>query len=470
MNQAVSENRFLQGAFAPIDTEYDIPEVKIEGEVPKDLYGSFYRNGPNQQFAPRGDYHLFAGDGMTHAFHIENGKVGYRNRWIRTAKFKLEQEHGKAMIDPMNPFNSEKGFEEFVFTDKDGLANTACVWHGGKFLVMEEGHPPFEVDPVTLESLGSFNYGGELHTAMTAHPKLDPVTGEMVFFAYMASGPFQPDVALHKVDASGKLTESHTIQTPYPAMVHDFVVTQNYILFPIFPLTGTLERAMEGKNPFAWEPDLGASVGILPRNGTPADIRWVECDPFFVFHFMNGYDWDGVITVDACQFEYAPLFPTPDGNMLPDNDPALHRWSIDLNSDSPRVTSRRLNDDYSEFPVLDPRRAMNDYRYGYYTSADSDDGDMYNVVASIDFESGKTDHYSFGDRKSNFTSEAIFVPRSEDAAENEGYLLSVTTDLSVGKSSLSILDAQNVGAGPLAKAELEHRIPIGFHGGWRPGS
>ena len=470
MTQAMPDNRFLKGAFAPIDTEYDITELTIEGEVPRDLNGSFYRNGPNQQFAPRGDYHLFAGDGMTHAFHIEDGKVSYRNRWIRTAKFKLEQEHQRAMIDPMNPFNSEKGFEEFVLTDKDGLANTACVWHGGRFFVMEEGHPPFEVDPLTLDSLGSFNYDGKLTTAMTAHPKLDPVTGEMVFFAYMASGPFASDVALHKVNKDGVLTESHKIDTPYPAMVHDFLVTENHILFPIFPLTGSLERAMQGQNPFAWEPDKGASIGVLPRNGTPADIRWVECDPFFVFHFMNAFDSDGVITVDACQFAHAPLFPTPDGEMLPDNDPVLTRWTIDMNDDSPKVAHARIGDDHAEFPVTDPRRAMQDYRYGFHTSADSDDGEMYNVVARIDHQTGSTEHYSFGDRRSHFTSEAIFVPRSEDAEEGEGYLLSVATDLEAGKSSLAILDAQNVSAGPLAMAKLEHRIPIGFHGGWRPAS
>ena len=470
MTEAMPDNRFLQGAFGPIDTEYDLTDLKITGEVPRDLNGSFYRNGPNVQFAPRGDYHLFAGDGMTHAFHIEDGKVNYRNRWIRTAKFKLEQEHQKALIDPMNPFNSEKGFEEFVFTDKDGLANTACVWHAGKFFVMEEGHPPFEVDPVTLESIGSYNYGGKLNTAMTAHPKVDPVTGELVFFAYMASGAFEPDVALHKVNAAGELTESLSITTPYPAMVHDFVVTRNYILFPIFPLIGTLERAMEGKMPFAWEPDKGASVGILDRNGGLETLRWVECDPFFVFHFMNGFDHNGVITVDACQFEYAPLFPRVDGTMLPDNDPVLHRWTIDLNADSPRVVSRRISDNYSEFPVHDPRLAMADYRYGYYVSADSDEGEMYNVISSIDHSTGSGEQYSFGDRKSHFTSEAIYVPRSADSAENEGYLLSVATDMSEGKSSLAILDAQNVSAGPLATAHLEHRIPIGFHGGWRPAS
>ncbi len=461
--------RFLQGAYAPIDTEYVIDEVSIEGEVPKDLAGSFYRIGPNQQFSPLGDYHLFAGDGMAHAFHIADGKVSYRNRFMETAKYKLEREHNKAMIDPLNPFNSAEGYTEFVFNDKDGLANTACLWHAGKFFVMEEGHPPFEIDPVTLESIGSFNYGGRLETAMTAHPKIDPVTGELLFFAYMASGPFEPDVVLHKVSPDGVLTESHKLVTPYPAMVHDFAVTENYILFPIFPLAGTLERAIQGEMPFAWEPERGASVAILPRHGTSADaVTWVECDPFFVFHFMNAFDHNGVITVDACQFPTPPLFPTADGKMLPDSDPALHRWTIDLKKEGARVESVRIDDYLSEFPVIDPRRGMRDYRYGFYTSPDSDEGEMYNVVSRYDHKTQSVDRYSCGDRASNFTSEAIFVPRSDEAEEGDGYLLSVVTDLNEGESSLQILDASNVSDGPVAKARLGHRVPVGFHGGWRP--
>ncbi|MCP4813866.1 MAG: carotenoid oxygenase family protein, partial [Planctomycetaceae bacterium] len=279
-----------------------------------------------------------AGDGMTHAFHIADGQVGYRNRWIETAKFKIEAEQGRSVIDAMNPFNCEEEYVEFVLTDKEGLANTACVWHGGKMLILEEGHRPFEVDPITLQSIGSYDFDGKLTTAMTAHPKIDPVTGEMVMFAYMASGPFESDVGLHKVNRDGVLTESHTIKTPYPAMVHDFVVTENYILFPIFPLTGSLERAMQGQPPFAWEPEKGASIGIMPRHGgTADDVRWVECDPFFVFHFMNGYDQNGQITVDACQFEHAPLFPTADGQETGEVEAVLNRWSIDMNLESPKV-------------------------------------------------------------------------------------------------------------------------------------
>jgi carotenoid cleavage dioxygenase-like enzyme len=469
MNQALPENRFLQGCFAPIDTEYDLPTLPITGEVPRDLNGSFYRNGPNVKFAPRGDYHLFAGDGMTHAFHIEDGNVGYRNRWIQTAKFKLENELQRGVINPMNPFDCEEGYEEFVLTDKDGLANTACVWHAGKMLILEEGHPPFEVDPVTLESIGSYNFGGKLTTAMTAHPKVDPKTGELIFFAYMSSGPFEADITLHKVSKDGELTESLLIPTPYSAMVHDFVVTENYIIVPIFPLTGSLDRAMLGQAPFAWEPEKGASVAVIPRvNATVESVRWVECDPFFVFHYMNGYDKGGVITLDGCQFDHAPLFPDADGNMMEDAAPYLSRWNINLNDANAKVKSERIDDVPSEFPQVDPRYAMQEYRYGFFNAPDGEGADMYNGVGRFDLSNNSVDRYSFGDRATTFTSEAIFVPKSDAAAEGEGYLLSVVTDLPSDRSSLQILDAENVSAGPLAVAQLPNRIPVGFHGGWRP--
>ncbi len=469
MTQALPDNRFLEGCFAPIDQEYTYTELKITGEVPRDLNGSFYRNGPNVKFAPQGDYHLFAGDGMTHVFHIEDGKVGYRNRWIETAKFKLESRLGRGVISPMNPFDCEEGYMDFVLTDKDGLANTACVWHGGKMLILEEGHRPFEVDPITLESIGSFSYNDKLTTAMTAHPKVDPASGEMIFFAYMASGPFEPDIALHKVNKEGVLTESHAIPTDYPAMVHDFVVTENYVIFPVFPLTGSLERAMQGQAPFMWEPERGAKVGVMPRHGgTAADVRWIECDPFFVFHYMNGYDKAGVITLDGCQFSHPPLFPDASGEVLPDPEPFLSRWNIDLNNASARVKSDRIDEVPSEFPQVDPRYAMREYNLGFYTSPSPEAGDMYNCVSRFYPGSRSAERYAFGPGQTTFTSEALFVPRNDAAAEGEGYLVSVVTDLPGDTSALAIMDAENLAAGPLAMAQLGHRIPVGFHGGWRP--
>lgn len=471
MSAPMPENPFLEGLYEPLQMECNAPDLIVEGEIPRDLNGSFYRNGPNPNFAPRGEHHLFGGDGMTHAFHVADGKVSYTNRWIRTAKFKLEEGLGKSVINPMNPFDSEEQYVEFVLTDKEGLANTACVWHAGKLLILEEGHFPYEVDPLTLESLGSYDFNGKLTTAMTAHPKLDPVTGELVFFAYMSQGPFESDVSLYKVNGKGQLTESHLIPTPYPAMVHDFVVTRNYVLFPIFPLTGSLERAMQGQPPFAWEAEKGAHIGVMPRNGTTADLRWVPCDPIFVFHFMNGFDQDGVITSHQCQFDHPPLFTDASGAMLDDAMPHLSRWSIDMNDESPSVKHEYIDENESEFPQVDPRFAMQKYRYGFYATSGSDgvgESGMFGGLGRFDHETGRSECCALGHRDVSATSEPIFVPRSADAAEGEGYLLAVATDLSVNRSRLVVLDAQNISAGPIASAQLNHKIPVGFHGGWRP--
>ncbi|NCF19676.1 MAG: hypothetical protein GWP63_15650, partial [Haliea sp.] len=238
-----ADNQFLNFPWGPIQMESDVHDLVVEGEIPADLTGTLYRNGPNQRFRPRGDYHLFAGDGMVHAFHIRDGKVDYRNRWVRTAKWKIEDKEGRAVVNAMNPFDCEPEYSDFVLVDKEGLANTALVWHAGRLLTMEEGHPPYEIDPQSLDSIGTWTFRGKLHTAMTAHPKVDPKTGELLFFAYMATGPFSSDVMVHKVSPDGILTESILLPTPYSSMVHDFVITENYIVIPVMPITGSLERA-----------------------------------------------------------------------------------------------------------------------------------------------------------------------------------------------------------------------------------
>jgi carotenoid cleavage dioxygenase len=467
-------NPFLKFPYGAIQMECNARDIIVEGEIPADLHGSLYRNGPNQRFHPRGDYHLFAGDGMVHAFHLADGKVDYVNRWVRTAKWNAEDREGRNVINPMNPFDCEPEYSDFVLTDLDGTANTAVAWHGGRLLALEEGHPPFEIDPLTLDSIGSWTFRGKMKNRMTAHPKIDPATGEMVFFSYMASDFFSADVMVHKANAAGHVTESVVIPTPYPAMVHDFNITENYIVIPIMPITGSMERAMEGKPPLACEPDKGVHVAVLPRHGGNAEnVRWLEMDVCFAFHFMNAFDRDGVITIDACQFEHAPLFPSVDGESTGPAQPHLCRWTADMNDTAARVVSARFDDFESEFPQCDPRRVGRSYRHGWYTSPDGkaagvipeNDG-LYNVVGHVDYETGAVDRYSFGQAT---TSEAILVPRSEDAAEGEGYLLSVATSFHTRTSSLCIFDALDIAAGPLAKAHLSHYVPGGFHGTWRPG-
>ncbi|MGI9322201.1 MAG: carotenoid oxygenase family protein, partial [Pseudomonadales bacterium] len=355
-----------------------------------------------------------------------------------------------------------------------GLANTNIVWHAGKLLALEEAHPPFELDPLTLTSKGSHTFGGKLNGPMTAHPKIDPDTGEMLFFGYNADGLISEHMAFHVADKHGNLTRSETFTAPYAAMVHDFMVTKEHVIFPIMPLTGCMERAMRGEPVYAWEPEKGVHIGIMPRNGSVNDLRWFKGDPAYVFHPMNAHTDGDLITCDVCEFEQAPLFPSPDGTPGdPDKAvPRLTRWTFDMSQNSDDYKTERLDDLPCEFPRLDERYTASDYRYGYFAcstaidsaaGADSNIG-AFNGIGRVDHQTRKTDIFNVGEACA--TNEPVFVPRSAEAEEGDGFLLANVYDANRKASHLVILDAQNLTDGPLATAYLDHRIPFGFHGNW----
>jgi len=458
----------LIGGFAPLRMECDAPDLVVDGEVPRELDGTFYRNGPNPQFAPRGSYHWFGGDGMLHAFAIRDGRVAYRNRWLRTVKWKTEHDAGESLFSAFNPMESD---ERVRFMPTDGLANTNVVWHGGRLLALEEAHAPFEVDPDTLASKGAWTFDGKLVGPMTAHPKIDPETGEMLFFGYNANGAISEHMSFHVVDRSGRLVRSETFLAPYAAMVHDFIVTREHVIFPIMPLTGSMERAMRGAPVYAWEPEKGVHIGIMPRSGTVADLRWFHGDPAYVFHPMNAHTDGDKVVCDVCEFEQAPLFPLPDGTPGDPRKavPRLTRWTFDLAGNTDDYKWERLDDIACEFPRLDERRTGLDYRYGYMACDTNPEFKVggFNAIGRIDHRTGRLDLYDVG--KGCATNEPIFVPRSADAPEGEGYLLANVYDDNRKASHLVILDAENVAAGPLATAYLDHRVPFGVHGNWKPG-
>ncbi|MGD8418632.1 MAG: carotenoid oxygenase family protein, partial [Pseudomonadales bacterium] len=363
--------------------------------------------------------------------------------------------------DPMASDPRVQGIET------DGLANTNVVWHGGRLLALEEAHAPFEVDPETLASMGSWTFDGALSGPMTAHPKMDPKTGEMLFFGYMADGPFGRQVSYQVVNAGGDLVRSERFDAPFPSMMHDFVVTDEHVIFPIFPLTGSLERAMQGQPAFAWEPDKGTHIGIMPRDGSVDDIRWFETDPCFVFHPMNAFTDGNRIIAHVMQFEEAPLFPHLNGSKP---DPAkanarLAEWEFDLADNTNAVKRRYLDDLTGEFPRLDERYAGNAYRHGYYAASTTGNGGAgFDALAHHDFGTSTRRLYRLpeGDR----VGEPVFVPRSAGAAEGDGYLLTTVYRAAGNRSDLAVFDATDLAAGPIACAELPHRIPHGFHGNW----
>ncbi len=452
----------LTGNFAPIRMECDIDDMVVAGDLPTDLDITYYRNGPDPQFPPLGDHHWFAGDGMVHMFRIRDGRVSYRNRWVRTVKWTRERQEGRSLFSAMNPMASDPSVQGM---ETDGLANTNIVWHGGKLLALEEAHAPFELDPESLESKGAWRFDDRLTGPMTAHPKIDPKTGEMFFFGYMADGFFTPGISYQVVDRNGVLTRSERFEAPFPSMVHDFIVTDEHVLFPIFPLTGSMERAMRGEPAFAWEPDKGTHVGVMRRDAAISEIRWFETDPCYVFHPMNAYTDGNRIVAHVMQFEEAPLFPKLDGS-APDPAKAnarLCEWTIDLADNSNGIGRRYLDDITGEFPRLDERFAGNRYRHGYYAAANGGQGVAFNAIVHHDFAGGKRNQYNLPD--GDATGEPVFVPKS--AAEGDGYLLSVVHRAAENRSDLIFLDASKVADGPIACAQLPHRVPFGFHGNWK---
>ena len=459
----------LQGNYAPLRMECDLYDLIVEGEIPKDLFGSYYRNGPDPQFPPMGgSYHWFAGDGMIHAFHFENGKVSYKNRWVKTSKWRQERKAGKSLLNIFNPMEPDPLWNP---DGEDGTANTNILFHAGKLLALEEGHLPFEIDPLSLESIGSWNYAGNLKSPMTAHPKIDPLTGDMVGFGYSAGGFGNKKMSYFVIDIKGNMKTYEEFDAPFSSMVHDFMVTSEHIIFPIFPLTINIERAMKGEPPIAWEPDKGSHIGIMPRKGAVEDIKWISDEPCFSFHPMNAYSDGNKIIADLMQFEEAPGFPHADGSS-PDPKKAearLNRWEINLSSNSGEIKKNFLDEDIGEFPRLDERFSMFNYRHGFYASSigDHPPGISFNSVAHYDHQTGKKEFFVLD--KGDAVGEPIFVPASIDTKEGDGYLIALAYKGNENRSDLLVFNATDVTSGPIAVAHLPHRVPYGFHGNWRPG-
>jgi carotenoid cleavage dioxygenase-like enzyme len=442
-------------ALLPIDFETDLPALKVRGELPRGLNGTLYRNGPNPQFEVPGA-HWFIGDGMVHAFSFEDGGVRYSNRWVRTAKFVAEREAGRPLLT---------GFGGAPEGLNSGVANTNILAHGGRLLALEEAHAPIELDPATLATRGPWLADPSLAGPFTAHPKHDPATGELLFFGYNATGPFTPHLSFGILDAAGRLTRLERFEAPYASMVHDFVVTENYVLFPVLPLTGSLERARQGRAPYAWEPEKGAFVGVLRRDDPAAAIRWFEAEPCYVFHVMNGWEEGGLIHADVMQYEEPPLFPHADGSR---GDPArsvarLCRWTLDLADGGWRRAY--LDSLRGEFPRFDERHAGLSYRHGWY-AAGSVEGEARGLdsLVHVDHSTGRRTVRLLGDGAS--VSEPVFVPAAPDSPEGDGYLTTVVWRPDIGRSELEIFAATDLDAGPLATVEIPHRVPAGFHGNW----
>jgi carotenoid cleavage dioxygenase len=444
-------NPYLTGNFAPVTDERDDADLPVTGAIPPGLEGLLLRNGPNP-IAPEPDqYHWFTGDGMLHGIELRDGRARYRNRWVRTdlAARGLGEE---PIADQPPPCNGI-----------DAKANTHVIAHGGRILALVESSLPTEVRP-DLSTVSRYDFGGRLASPMTAHPKLDPVSGELHFFGYDVFGP--PYLRYHVVDASGALTRSEDIDIPGPSMVHDFQITERHVVWLDLPVV--YDFGLLGQRPFpaAWNEDYGARVGVMPRDGGNADIRWFDVEPCYVYHPLNGYDDGDTVVVDVVRH---PTMFARDLYGPADAPPRLDRWTVDLSAG--KVREETLDERPEELPRMDERRLGRPYRYGYAPGWRVDEefhSVAFTTLLKHDLHRGVTETHDFGPGFG--TGEAVFVPAGADAGEEEGWVLAVVYDAARDASDVVVLDATDFTGAPVASVHLHQRVPYGFHGSWVEGA
>jgi carotenoid cleavage dioxygenase-like enzyme len=443
-------NPYLRGNYAPVlEERSDDVDLPVTGVIPPDLDGRLLRNGPNPAAIPadEADYHWFSGDGMIHAISLAGSKAtGYRNRWVRTRALaaKLETTPPNGPGEPV-----------------DGAANTHVIRHAGTTLALAESGFPHALSP-DLNRARVHDFDGGLASPMTAHPKVDPITGELAFFGSDVFGP--PFLRYHVADATGALVHTDEIDLPRATMMHDFGVTATRVVFLDLPVAFDLELATGGRSiPYRWMPDAGARVGVMPRRGGNTEIRWIGIDPVYVFHVLNCYDDGDTVVIDVIRYDSA--FDTEPGGSIASNVPVLARWTIDLASH--RVSERRLDDTPVEFPRIDDQVAGHSHRYGYCTRL-GDRADHPTQLGLVKYDLVRDESTRFEPGEHRSPGEPVFVRAADGRGEDEGWVLTVVYDVTRDASDLVILDATSFAGPPVATVHLPARVPFGLHGSWVP--
>jgi len=441
---------FLSGIHAPMIEEVTVENLAITGAIPPALDGRYLRIGPNPIAADPKSYQWFLGDGMIHGLRIEGGRARwYRNRWVRSTTVTT------ALGKPRTPGPRHADFDT-VNTNVIGFA-------GQTWALVEAGSTPVLLDD-TLKTLAYDDFGGTLRGAFTAHPHLDPLTGELHAVTY---DPRDPSTIHHVVVAAdGRVCREEPVPVSHGPMIHDCAITARFVVILDLPVTFSMGALIAGDTfPFRWNPTHPARVGLLPREGAGSEVIWCDVDPCYVFHVANAYDTDdGGVILDAVAYDsmFAQGLLGPDAPRG-----AFERWTIDPVE---RGVRRDVIDRHpQDFPRIDDRRSAQPYRYAYATMLPEAPDPAFSGGDSLfkhDLQSGVRRVHKFGPHR--YPGEFVFVPAHADAAEDAGWLIGLVVNLIDETTALTIIDARDFEGAPQASVHIPHRIPPGFHGNWVP--
>lgn len=452
------DNPYLHGLFAPVTDEVSAEALDVvEGELPQGLYGAYFRNGPNNRFPPKGRYHWFDGDGMLHGLTLGDGRASYRNRWVRTKGFELERKRGRPLWTGL--------LERPMFDNPDGpaknTANTSLVFHDRRLLALQEQGEPYEIAVPDLSTRGPYTFRRRLHHAFTAHPKVDPKTGEMFTFGY--SSVAKPHLQYSAISADGALSHTTAIELPIGVMMHDFAITERYAVFMNHPYTYDIRRMLRGEPIGAFEPERGSFLGLLPRRASGGVIRWFAIPPCFVYHTVNAWDDGDVVVLEVCHRRSIRFDTDGEGTNQMGDSPVLLRWRIDLRSGL--VREEQLDDQSADLPRIHEGYTGRRARFAYAARFRRDIGlPLASGLIKYDLVRATSQVHEYGPNRNG--GEAVFVPRPGSRDEDDGYLLSLVHDEVEARSELLVIDARDFTGEPLARVLLPQRVPYGFHGLW----
>jgi carotenoid cleavage dioxygenase-like enzyme len=458
----------------PSRIECDIYDLVVEGNLPAEIRGCWYQSVPDPQYPPKlGKDTFLSGDGMVRRFAFDGeGHVDFKQRYIRTERWLLEHQARKALFGSYrNPYTDDPS----VAGKRRGAANTTPFFHGGRLLAFKEDSPPWEVDPLTLETIGEWTFGGRLRSqTVTAHPRLDPATGEMHYFGYEATGLATNEVSYFVTNAKGELIREEFFKVPYCALMHDFVVTKEHVVFPGFPIVADLERMKAGGDHWAWDATKESFIGIMPRQGKVTDMRWFRARACSVFHFINGHTEGNKVHVDMCVSD-VPAFEfmrEAGGLHVPQYQVGggLVRWTFDMSSDKDTPEETSIGP-AADFPRLADKDLMVDYNVAYLGQVDvrfgppilsGPVGAGFNTLARLEVKSGRVTTYFPGPNRT--MQEHVHVPSATPG--HEGYLMHIIDRHDENQAEVHVLEAQHIEKGPIATIKIPMRLRSGVHGNW----
>ena len=476
MTKTFPQTPEFAGLNEPTRLEAELYDLVVEGEIPAEIDGSWYRLTPDPQFPPKfEDDTYLSGDGMLSRFRFHDGHVDYVSRYVRTERFNNERAARRALYGHYrNPYTDD---ESVAFKGNRTVANTTPIFHGGRLFALKEDSRPIEVDPETMETIGEWDFNGKLKSeTMTAHPRYEPDTGYLHSYGYEADGLASKMISYFVIDRDGELIREEWFEAPFCSLVHDFLVTEKHVIFPLSPTTCDFDRVKEGGPHWVWDPNLPTYVGIMPRDGTAKDMRWFKGPPTSSFHFMNAYTEGDKVHMD---FGYAKTnqFPfiravsnvefNPQDMMVP-----YVRWTFDLGSDSDTWEERPLGMG-GDFPRVADKDHMKDYEIGYYLNYVPENGPpimagpvmvAFNTISRINVKTGELRSFSLG--PGTTCNEHIHVPSSKPG--HEGYLIYISDDANTTLAEVIILEAEHPEKGPLARIKMPIRLRAQVHGNWVP--